>query len=444
MAMTDKTVGAIRAGCLCIGVLMIAIALLSDRAGLSADDGLGRNQIVFICAGLIFVVSGLLGRKFPGCYKGIALFLLNMLVALVLLEMISLVLLKVLNPESMQIHARKVAEGHLHELESNVVQGVYAPFVVWRSNPLLNCDSVTITEGGYRLVPGSLEDPEAYKVFLFGGSAMWGTGVSDSNTIAAIMQADMDGLMALPMAVSNFAQVAHSSTQELVELVLQLRAGNVPDCVVFYDGFNDVWGAYESGFAGGHHSQQIIAARVEGRQEACNSVSPFMEILMKTNSFLLISALRGSINETRHHACRLVTYRTMGVDTDSLARDIVDTYVGNCQVVRSLGEIYGFECLFVLQPTIWYGNKELNGFENEIFRGGGESFTAGADPAFRELLCSAYELYESSTADSSSFISLAGMFDGEAEQIYTDYSGAHVNPEANRMIANRLLEELQR
>lgn len=444
MVISDRCVKVLRAASLCLGVLMIAVAFLSDRTGLSAQGGLSRNQIGFLLVGLALVSAGLLGRKLPRCYRGVALFLLNTVVAIVLLEAVSLVLLKVLNPQSMRIHARKVTEGHLEQLESNVVQGVYAPFVVWRSNPLLNCDSVTITEDNYRLVPGASEAPGAYRVFLFGGSAMWGTGVSDSNTIACFLQADMNGTMPRPVTVSNFAQVAHSSSQELVELVLQLRAGNVPDYVVFYDGFNDVWGAYESGAAGGHHSQEVIAARVEGRPEAFAPVSPLRAILMNTNSFLLISSLRGRINETTSQVENLTTYETMGIDTDSLARDIVETYIGNCQVARSLGESYGFRCIFVWQPTVWYGDKSLTDVERLIIRGGEEFFLAGADPAFRELLCSAYELYENSLADTLPFVSLAGIFDDEVNEVYTDYSGAHVNPEANRAIAGRLLFELNR
>ncbi len=444
MTISDRCVKVLRAASLCLGFLMIAVAFLSDRTGLSAQGGLSRNQIGFLLIGLAFVSAGLLGRRFPGCYRGIALFLLNTLVVLVLLEVVALVLLKAINPESMRIHARKVTEGHLQELESNVVQGVYAPFVVWRSNPLLNCDSVTITEDNYRLVPGASVDPGAFKVFLFGGSAMWGTGVSDSNTIACFLQADMNGNDTRPVAVSNFAQVAHSSSQELVELVLQLRAGNVPDCVVFYDGFNDVWGAYESGFAGGHHSQEQIAARVEGRTPEIQGLSPSRAILTNTNTFLLVSALRGSVRDRPSEVQDLVTFRTRGIGTDALASQIVETYLGNCRVVRSLAESYGFRCLFVWQPTVWYGDKCLTDFESLITQGGEEFFLAGSDPAFRELLCSAYELYEDSLADTLPFVSLAGIFDGEVNEVYTDYSGAHVNPEANRAIAGRLLSELNR
>jgi len=444
MAMSDSAVKLLRGACLCLGVLMIAVAFLSDRAGLSVEGGLSRNQIGFVLVGLAFVSAGLLGRKFPGCYRGVALFILNTVVALVLLEAFALVLLKVINPECMRVHARKVTEGHLEQIEPNVLQGVYAPFVVWRSNPLLNCDSVTITEDNHRLVPGASEDPEAYKVFLFGGSAMWGTGVSDSNTIAGFLQADIDSVMSRPVSVCNFAQVAYSSSQELVELVLQLRAGNVPDCVIFYDGFNDVWGAYESGAAGGHHSQKVIAARVEGRPEAFATVSPLRAILTNTNTFLLVSALRGSVRNRPLEVQDLVTYRTMGIDTDTLAGQVVETYFGNCSVVLALSESYGFRCLFVWQPTVWYGDKRLTDFENEIVRGGFECFMAGSDPAFRELLCSSYELYEGSLADTLPFISLAGLFDGEVNEVYTDHCGAHVNPAANRVIADRLLFELNR
>jgi hypothetical protein len=40
------------------------------------------------------------------------------------------------------------------------------------------------------------------------------------------------------------------STQSVIMLLRQLQHGNIPDVVVFYDGVNDTYAAYQQGFAG--------------------------------------------------------------------------------------------------------------------------------------------------------------------------------------------------
>lgn len=440
--LSDGTVGFLRLASVVSGLGMIAFGLLADRLGLSAEGGLSRNQIIALALGVFLVFAGILGRRFPGFYRGVAVIVLNLVMLAVILELASVVVMKLLPPESLLVHERKVQEGHLEEVQAAAVQGVYAPFVVWRSNPRLNCDSVTVSGDGFRVVPGASRAPDAFRVFLFGGSAMWGMNVSDRNTIPAFLQSRLDDAVEGPVEVFNFAQTGHSSTQEVIELALQIRNGNLPDVVVFYDGFNDVWGAYESGAAGGHHSQRLIAARVEGRPEAFLIPNPLQAIFQRTNIGMLVAALRGRINERVRTPENLETYRTMGVPVDSLARDIVDTYTGNADLARTLGDHYGFRCIFVWQPSVWYGDKVLTEEEEEIHQGGFEFFLAGDDPAFKELYTAAYSLFDSRAAGIGDFRSYAGAFDEVQATVYNDYSGVHVEPFANAMIADMLASEV--
>jgi hypothetical protein len=440
----DKTVKILRITAVSLGTLMIIFALLANLFGLSSGgEGISKNQIGFFLAGAALVAAGFLGRRFPACYRNIAVLLLNILVAIVILEFLAIVLLKLIGPEAYRIHIRKVGRGNLELLEANVVQGMYAPFVVWRSNPALNRDSVTITADGYRITPGMSNDPEAFKVFLLGGSAMWGSNVSDANTIGSFLQRDLTEALDCPVAVYNLAQVAHSSTQEVIELVLQLRAGNIPAAVIFYDGFNDTFGAYEAGKAGGHLSERLIGARVEGRPEAYNVLPPLQSILRSTNTYLLISSLQDRINERTDLVADLETYSTMGIDADSLALEIVSTYIGNLEVVDALANQYGFEYMMVLQPSVWYGAKQFTEYEQKIYNGGFEFFLSGDDPAFKELYTRAYSLFEDVAVDSVHCMSYAGIFDGIEETVYNDYSGVHVKPWANKIIAEILSNDLQ-
>ncbi len=448
--LSDATVRVIRIIAISSGCLLLLAAMLSNIIGLSTSAGLSLNQVYFAVAGIILVISGFLGRRFPGFYSGTAKILLNIVIAVVLVEFLSLALVKVIDSDRFNIRARKIEEGHLDELEHMVVCGRYAPFVVWRSNPIINCDSITISEDGYRLTPGASPSRDgdgdgdgdgggdAFKIFMLGGSAMWGAGVSDSCTIGAYLQRDLSELSDRPVAVHNLAQVGHSSTQELIELMLQLRNGNIPDLVIFYDGFNDVCCSYENGVAGVHASMGPISGRVEGTAKALG-ILPVWEILLsKTNMWLLITSLqtKGILPEETQE---VPTYRTMGVDCDSLTSEIVSIYYGNCRVVEALADSYGFDYLIVWQPTIWSGDRHLTDQEKEYVEVEDPFFPWGADPAFRELLEASYDLYEESITDSTRYFSFRDIFDGIEYEVYIDYSGSHITARANEMIADTLV-----
>jgi hypothetical protein len=78
-------------------------------------------------------------------------------------------------------------------------------------------------------------------IWFFGGSALFGDGQRDQHTIPSEFArlAEADGIS---VRVHNYGRPAVSMWQE-VELFEQLvAAGKKPDLVVFYDGFNDLFG----------------------------------------------------------------------------------------------------------------------------------------------------------------------------------------------------------
>ncbi len=81
------------------------------------------------------------------------------------------------------------------------------------------------------------------KVWVFGGSAVWGTGVEWNETIPSY-------LANYGYNVTNYGETGYVSTQELILLIQELKSGFPPDIVIFYDGFNDVFSAYQQGVAG--------------------------------------------------------------------------------------------------------------------------------------------------------------------------------------------------
>ena len=73
--------------------------------------------------------------------------------------------------------ARRIL-GEFHQLETR-----YVPFVGWRRQEFHGA-ATTVGADGDRVHPATTEDP-AGTVRFFGGSAMWGSGVADDETIPA-------------------------------------------------------------------------------------------------------------------------------------------------------------------------------------------------------------------------------------------------------------------
>src|SRR5262245_38830380 len=123
----------------------------------------------------------------------------------------------------------------------------------------------------------------SYKVFVFGGSTIWGTGSPwrtgspDWGTIPAYLQAGLAKRETRPVCVVNFGESAYVSSQSVIMLLTRLHAGDVPDLTLFYDGPNDVYAAFQSGRPTVHENVGSIARIFEHRGEA--ESNPLPELL---------------------------------------------------------------------------------------------------------------------------------------------------------------------
>ena len=75
-------------------------------------------------------------------------------------------------------------------------------------------------------------------------------------------------------------------------LLMQLRSGNIPDLVLFYNIGGDIPAAYQSGRPGVHANLDEIAAKFEGRT---NASFTFVDRLRSTYSYSLIDELMSKL-----------------------------------------------------------------------------------------------------------------------------------------------------
>lgn len=422
-----------------LGGILVLAGITADLTGLSVGPGISTNQILFVVLGLVLIGASFLGRSFGRVYRNVALVVFNILIAFLLIDLFSLAAVKIIDSERFHRRRQKMEEvNDLDRVERSVTSS-YRPYVVWRAIPDTTVDGMTSDSCGFRVTPplGSMPAGDTMKVFAFGGSAMWGDGVGNAHTISYYLQEVLPQRLNRPVVVRNFAQMAHASTQELIELILQLREGRIPDLVVFYDGFNDVGAAYESGIAGTHFSLNPIKGRIEGDPLAMGQLPLAARIFSRTNTFLLLSSL--GVIESLHPVTPPTCYADMGIETEDLALQIVDTYLDNASVAESLGTAYGFRTVFVWQPHLWCGNKPMSEMERRFYEGGGEdAFLPGKDEDWKALIRASYDIWSDSAASADNRYDFTGVFDSVEEDLYTDWAGVHVSPRGNSIVAESL------
>ena len=375
--------------------------------------------------------------KMVDCYKIAAIFILNALVAFVCLEFASKAFFKagdlLMEPAPRAADPREKSSYYSNQpwaaqywdefALSRKTQ--YYPFAIWRRSPFKGA-TINIDQNGVRLTPGANCVANSFKVFTFGGSTMWGTGSPDWGTIPAYLQAALEKLRAGPICVMNFGESAYVSTQSLVQLLLQLQSGNVPNWVLFYDGPNDVYTGYQSGRAGLHENFDVLAARFQ-KSEAPES-GPLMRLLKSFYLFSLSDKLVDKLSQTPQVSPKLVTYETMGVDGAALSQAIVERYLANYKIVDGLAREYGFKYFFFWPPYISMSQKPLTREE--------KSLKQSIDPALDKLYHSVYQAIEPLALEHLYY--MGKIFDTYEPLVWLD--DAHVTPEGNQLIAQNMLQ----
>jgi lysophospholipase L1-like esterase len=231
----------------------------------------------------------------------------------------------------------------------------WRPYVYWRRKSYRG-EYINVDTNGLRITPVPTPPPVPagpLKIFMFGGSTLWGTGARDAFTIPALVARELtnDGLS---VEVTNFGETGHVSTQGLIALLLELRAGRRPDVVVFYDGVNDTFSAYQQHLPG-------------LPQNEFNRVSDFnlSQAGLARRSRLLVHDVAKGL-ATVDLLSRLL--RRLGGWTasdsvpapphqDSLSSRVVTTYLSNMELLQALSEHYHFEPLAYWQPTIFQKSR---------------------------------------------------------------------------------------
>ena len=434
----------LRATTVTVGAWMLLVGSLMFLACANSLSG-QRAAILLLGGGSVAVVVGLISQfndkrgfsqlvhRIVDSHKTVALMTLNTLILFACLELPAAFVAHIWKkpvmtdedlPREHTSYYASQAWAKQYWREFHLSRPIrYREYILWRRSPFKG-QFINVDRDGIRVTPGAVCSASSYKVFAFGGSTMWGTGSPDWGTIPAYLQAEFTALRHGPVCVMNFGESAFVSTQGVITLVEQLQSGNIPAVVIFYDGVNDVYGAYQSGRPT-HQNFDKIAAKFEKGQ----TPSPaFVGWIESSHSFHLVNRLVADLRPKPPDRQRLVTYKTMGINSATLSDAVVETYLSNYEVVDALARQHGFKFFFFWQPQIAIGAKSLTREEQEMRR--------TLDPALIELSESVYRRVEQVAKKYENLYDLAEIFNALDSQIWIDSS--HVTPVGNRLIADKM------
>ena len=259
----------------------------------------------------------------------------------------------------------------------------FEPYSLFRVRPMRG-SYVNVSEAGFRENAAPLRwPPEAGSIFVFGGSTAFGYGVADGETIPA----QMEKLLGAP--VYNFATPNYTSVQERIRFEQLLLDGHRPRTAVFLDGFSD--------FIAPYYQPLMFASFAD----ALSPRGPFARL------------------RRRNHSPELRVPDPV---------QVLDRYVANANMIRSVAGAFSVRPLFVWQPVPCYE-----------FAGPAEDH--GDSAPLIECVQRGYTMMSRRKQEIGDFVWLADMQRGRTDALYVDPD--HYNAAFSRDIAGKIAEHLR-
>jgi lysophospholipase L1-like esterase len=324
------------------------------------------------------------------------------------------------------------ARDYVREVRASRDHPQWRSYVYWRRRPYAG-HLINIDEQGRRRTwqaPAGPGGAPAREIFVLGGSTVWGRGARDDFTIPSFLAKALADAGLGPLSVQNLGESGWVNTQGLIELVLELRRGNVPDLVVFYEGVNDVFSAYQNGEAG-------IPQNEARRRRAFESVqtAALLKALQRTSTY---QVLEHYIGARRREASRGQPHPLPSAEqNEALARAVVATFAGNVRIVEALARGFGFQALFYWQPMV-FTKSSRTPHEEVVLEEYLERY-----PGFDAF----YALVRRDLAEDPflsghpGFRDLGGIFGDDGRAYYVDF--AHVSEPGNEIIAGAIAQDVR-
>jgi lysophospholipase L1-like esterase len=305
----------------------------------------------------------------------------------------------------------------------------YLPYVGWRRSHYDGRFISVDNQGVRRTLNSYCGNEKNLVVWIFGDSVLWGTGSSDAETIPSQL-ANLYEDAGQKVCVRNYGEVGWVSTQEVIELILQLKQLNrKPDIVVLYDGADEILTPSEGVPIGADIGYQRFRQLLDNSQ---NQSKPGFWYLNQTNTARALNRIAAQLRASRHSGANP---NLPPQEAKTAAQLSIDNYRRNLQIVDSLAQTYGFRSFYFWYPVSAAGHKPLTR-EEQMF----VSREAARAPQVYELTRATYALCEK--LQRPNFLYLGDILDADPQQLYLDFS--HLSPQGNRLVAQYMFQVLQR
>jgi lysophospholipase L1-like esterase len=312
----------------------------------------------------------------------------------------------------------------------------WKPYLYFARLPSYRGKYITIDSLAHRVTPQPTTPAiPAARVFFFGGSTMWGNSQRDDHTIAAEAARRLQTLAGpgQRIEVSNLAETGYVFTQELIELMLELRAGNHPDVVVFYDGLNDVASAMQFGVPGiPQNESKRIAEFAMGRALDRAAYEQGFRKDMRALGVLAGQAAQ-QFAMTDWAKSRKLGPAANYISVDSATRGAVHVYAENVRMIEALSAKYGFTPIFVWQPNLHASEKQLVPYEQRLRRSiENDPYHSRLQQMHRMLP----PVLDSAVAGLAPgrFVDASSLFRGDTMSVYTDWLGHNTEQSVPKIV----------
>jgi len=319
---------------------------------------------------------------------------------------------------------------YFYEYWSAVRNLMWLPYVYGRSRPFAG-KYINVNNRGFRQgwnpKPVGETAREPLRVFVFGGSTCWGMGARDDYTVPSELSKILNAKIKSHVEVLNFAENGHVATQSLLTLMMELRRGNVPDIVVFYDGINDSFSAHQNGEAGIPQNEYNRRAEFNVLHKDMRYLfyRAAMPILFRRSLRLIDKVVNVFVSKDKN------TKLPVALNPE-LPHSVLSVYSDIMHQVRSYGARYEFESCFFWQPSL-FTKKQLTEFE---------ASEKQVNIRYAEILAAVHSKIAgfSELNKANGFYDISDIFDDQSEGLYLDF--AHVSEKGNQIIAEAMAPEI--
>jgi lysophospholipase L1-like esterase len=389
-------------------------------------------------------------------YRGLALIVLNTIIAVIILNL-ALVIharwkehtgkqeLRIITQYGMPLLRQaytNMSEESMRQMlkETYTRQYEFEPFTQFKERPFSG-RFVNVDEAGFRKSSDQGPWPISaanFNIFLFGGSTMFGYGVTDDETVASRLQAALAGKTPRPCKVYNFGRGHYYSAQERILFEQLLSAGAIPDMVLFMDGLNDFhrldnkpynWGVLHD----------LVDHRLGVVQFVENStIKRWFPVLDVLNTFATRSndsVTHPSKTNLNSSAGNAVDVRIKKPENRHAIKNVVKRYLRTTKMIDGMASVYGIKAVFVWQPVPTY-KYDIN---YHLFAGHRRDFQETEFCRFgHEYLKDLFSMQPAPT----NFLWCSDMQENLKESLYVDklHYSARMSDLLARKIASMLVE----